>query len=339
MAALKLKYLARSRLWAEVVLPQGDRVFVPTTEPLAMGASVSVEVDAPELTEPLVLAAMVLAFRPFDGQAPAGVYVHVDAPSVEKCRALVGAAHNPAARVAGRAEPRADCELPARILSGAAKGEAVVKSLSAHGLTLRTPAPLEKGATVSLSVTLPTGGEVLLSGQVMWTRQDLTLAGLHLTLVDGEVERRVRDAVARLKAAAPVAPAPGEPGGGGTVVVADDDPSILDFITRVVEKAGHRVVRAERGDVALELIRKEKPGLAFLDVLMPGLDGLEVCRAVRADAALAGLPVVLLSAMGEQRLAEAAQQVGATAWLTKPMRIDAVRALLDAYFGGRPFGA
>jgi CheY-like chemotaxis protein/Tfp pilus assembly protein PilZ len=330
MAPLKLKYLARSRLWADVVLPKGDRVFVPTTEPLAPGAPVAVDVEAPELTEALTITGTVQALRPFDGQSPAGVYVQVSPESVEKCRGLVGATRAESARTAGRAETRADCELAARILTGDAKREAVVKSLSLHGLTVKSTTALAKDSAVSLAVTLPDRSEVLLGAQVMWTRDDLTLSGLHLTLLDADTERRLQAAVDALLVLKTERDAPAH---AGLVVVADDDPSILDFTSRVVTKAGHRVARADRGDLALELIRKEKPNLVFLDVLMPGLDGLEVCRAVRADAALADLPVVLLSAMGEQRLAEAAESVGATAWLTKPMRIDAMRALLDAYVG------
>jgi two-component system alkaline phosphatase synthesis response regulator PhoP len=80
--------------------------------------------------------------------------------------------------------------------------------------------------------------------------------------------------------------------------------------------------------VALELIRKERPDLVFLDVLMPGLDGLEVCKAIRADATLARTPVILLSAMGEDRLIAAAKNAKADGYLTKPMRLDAMRTLL-----------
>jgi two-component system alkaline phosphatase synthesis response regulator PhoP len=67
----------------------------------------------------------------------------------------------------------------------------------------------------------------------------------------------------------------------------------------------------------------------FLDVLMPGLDGLEVCKAIRADVALAKTPVILLSAMGEDRLRAAAQASGADGYLTKPMRLDMMRAILS----------
>jgi CheY-like chemotaxis protein len=88
------------------------------------------------------------------------------------------------------------------------------------------------------------------------------------------------------------------------------------------------VVRTDRGDKALELVRQEKPQLVFLDVLMPGLDGLEVAKAIRTDATLMGTPVVLLSAMGEARLADAVRSSGATDFLTKPMKLEAVRGLM-----------
>jgi len=70
-----------------------------------------------------------------------------------------------------------------------------------------------------------------------------------------------------------------------------------------------------------------------VDVLLAAdageLDGLEVAKAIRADATLIGIPVVLLSAMGEARLGEAMRNVGAADFLTKPMKLEAVRALLQ----------
>ena len=164
---------------------------------------------------------------------------------------------------------------------------------------------------------------MLANAQVMWTRAELKLAGLKLLQLEEAVAQRVAAAVSGLLAKKSSGPA-----GGFVVLVADDDPSILDFTSRVVTKAGHRVLRADRGDVALELVRKERPALVLLDVLMPGLDGLEVCRAIRADAALAKTPVLLVSAMGEERLVAATRDAGADGYLTKPMRLDALRAVL-----------
>ena len=247
----------------------------------------------------------------------------VDEKSLEKLRAQV-ADHDDSARVTGRTEPRADCDLPARVLRPLVMNGCVTKSLSAHGVTLKTPQPLAKDGQVALALQLPDGTEATVSAVVLWTRADLSLAGLKLLSVDSTMEKRLLFAVEVLMGRRTQGPSLAR-----TVLVADDDPSILDFTSRVVTKAGHRVIRAERGDVALELIRKERPDLIFLDVLMPGLDGLEVCKAIRADAALQRTPVFLLSAMGEDRLIAAARNAGADGYLTKPMRLDAMRALLS----------
>lgn len=302
---LKLHFLARARLWSEVVVSGGERVFVPTTEPLAPGAVVSVEVDAPEFDEPIMCSATVQQVRPLAIGQAAGVLVKFDEVSLDKLRALV-ADHDESARVAGRGEHRADCDLPARVLRPLVMNGCVLKSISSHGLTLKTPQPLEKDGQVSLSLQLPDGTEAPVAASVLWTRPDLSLAGLKLLNIDSTMEKRLRYAVEVLNGQRAQGPSLAR-----TVLVADDDASILDFTSRVVTKAGHRVVRAERGDVALELVRKERPDLVFLDVLMPGLDGLEVCKAIRADATLARTPVILLSAMGEERLVAAAKSSGA----------------------------
>lgn len=319
---LKLHFLVRARLWAEVVVSGGERVFVPTTEACTPGMPVTVQVEAPELSAPLLLSATVQELKPLTPSSPSGVLVKLDAPSLEKCRTAV-AQHDDAARIAGRSEPRADCDLPARVLQPSVLAGCRVKSLSAHGLTLKTPQPLMPDSVIGLAMQLDDGTEALVSAQVMWTRPELTLAGLRLQKADPATEARIAEAVTAL-----LHRTPGAAAAARTVLVADDDPSILDFTSRVVTKAGHRVVRAERGDVALELVRTERPALVLLDVLMPGLDGLEVCRAIRADAALAKTPVLLVSAMGEERLASAMRDAGADGYLTKPMRLDALRAVL-----------
>jgi CheY-like chemotaxis protein/Tfp pilus assembly protein PilZ len=324
---LKLHFLARTRLWSEVVVSGGERVFVPTTEALAVGTAVTVELDAPEFDAAVAVGATVQEVRPFSAGQPAGVLVKLDAASLEKCRSLV-ADHDDEARVAGRSEARVDCDLPVRVLTPVTMTGASAKSLSAHGVTLKTPQPLEKDVTVGLALQLPDGSEALVSAQVMWTRAELKLSGLKLITLDAATDKRLAQAVDMLTGRRASGPSTAK-----LVLVADDDPSILDFTSRVVTKAGHRVLRADRGDVALELIRKEKPDLVILDVLMPGLDGLEVCRALRADAGLARTPVLLLSAMGEDRLAAAANTAGANGYLTKPMRLDAVRATLAEHLG------
>lgn len=321
--ALKLQFLSRSRLWAEVVVSAGERVFVPTPELPAVGSTVHLEIELPELQLPIQAHAVVQQHRPANAGLPAGILLKLDAPSLEKCRALV-ADHEDGARLIGRGEPRADCDLPARVLNPRAMSGCHVKSLSLHGLTLRTPEVLEKDANTNLAVQLPDGSEMLINAQVLWSRPDLTLSGLKIGALDSTAQARLESAIEVLLGRKSVGPSSAR-----LVLVADDDPSILEFTSRVVTKAGHRVVQAERGDTALELMRRERPAMAFLDVLMPGLDGLEVCSAIRRDAALSRTPVVLLSAMGEDRLAAAAKAARADGYLTKPMRLEAVRALLS----------
>ncbi|MFO0598219.1 MAG: response regulator [Myxococcaceae bacterium] len=325
----KLHFLARARVWSEVVVSGGERVFVPTPEVVPPGTHVSVEIDAPELDAAFVVSATVVEVKVLGPGQPAGLVVKLDPASLEKVKAEV-AEHDDDARVAGRTEQRVDCDLMARVLTPTAMGGCSAKSLSVHGLTLKSPHSLAKDQLVGLAVQLPDTSEALLTAQVMWSREELKLAGLKLTNLDASTEKRLQLAVETLSGRVASGAAAAK-----LVLVADDDPSILDFTSRVVTKAGHRVVRAERGDVALELIRKERPHLVILDVLMPGLDGIEVCNAVRADVALAKTPVLLLSAMSEDRLAAAAKSCGADGYLTKPMRLDAVRALLADKLGPR----
>lgn len=320
---LKLSYLARSRLWVDIVHSQGQQIFIPTTEPLKLNEPVTIDLDAPDLHVPLVVMGVIQRVQPVLGTVPAGVFVTLEPSSVERCRVAVGADRHET-RTAGRVERRVDCDLPARVLHPHVLSGCSVRSLSVSGLTLKTSQPLAKDDVIGLAVMLPEHKEVLLNASVLWSRPELRLSGLQLTSKQADVSQAIIHAIDHLEQAAkaPVT------GGKGTVVVADDDPSILDFASRVVTKAGFSVVRAERGDHALEAVRKERPVLVLLDVLMPGLDGLEVCAAIRADTALQQIPVVLLSAMGEDRLIEAAKKAGASAWLTKPMRLDALREVI-----------
>ena len=81
-----------------------------------------------------------------------------------------------------------------------------------------------------------------------------------------------------------------------TVLVADDDEDILQLVSFRLERAGYTVVTAADGPEALAAARQHQPDLAVLDVMMPGLNGYEVTRQLRADPATAAIPVILLTA-------------------------------------------
>jgi DNA-binding response OmpR family regulator len=118
------------------------------------------------------------------------------------------------------------------------------------------------------------------------------------------------------------------------ILVADDDDDILLLVTTRLRRDGHDVVQASRGDTALELAREVKPALAVLDVGMPGLDGMEVLAAIRADESLAGTKVLLLTAKAQESDVRRGYESGADAYVKKPFSPSElslrVQSLLDA---------
>jgi DNA-binding response OmpR family regulator len=118
------------------------------------------------------------------------------------------------------------------------------------------------------------------------------------------------------------------------ILVADDDDDILLLVTTRLRRDGHDVVQANRGDDALALAREVKPALAVLDVGMPGLDGMEVLAAIRADESLAQTKVLLLTAKAQESDVRRGYESGADAYVKKPFSptelSQRVQALLDA---------
>jgi len=117
------------------------------------------------------------------------------------------------------------------------------------------------------------------------------------------------------------------------ILVADDDEDILLLVTTRLRRDGFNVVSASRGDEALAVAREHKPALAVLDIGMPGLDGLEVLEHIRADEALRGMLVLLLTAKAQESDVRRGYDSGADAYIKKPFSpaelSTRVRALLD----------
>src|ERR1700741_3038924 len=100
-----------------------------------------------------------------------------------------------------------------------------------------------------------------------------------------------------------------------TVLVVDDEPLVLDVVTRYLEHDGHRVVTAPDGGAARELIEQESPSLVLLDVMLPGEDGLDLCRWIRSSS---DLPVILLTARVEEADRIVGLELRAAAYRAKP---------------------
>lgn len=104
------------------------------------------------------------------------------------------------------------------------------------------------------------------------------------------------------------------------VLIVDDLPRNLQVLALLLSKAGYRVSMAMDGVQALEMVRVEAPDLVLLDVMMSGMDGLEVCRVLKADSRLREIPVIFLTAKAELEDLQEGFRLGAVDYVTKPFR-------------------
>ncbi|MFI7598033.1 response regulator transcription factor [Actinoplanes sp. NPDC049681] len=124
---------------------------------------------------------------------------------------------------------------------------------------------------------------------------------------------------------------------GGTavtvVLVADDDADIRDLVAFKLEQAGLEVIAVEDGQAAVEQARARRPALAVLDVSMPGLSGIDVCRMLRAEPATSGMLIIMLTARVQEQDVEGGFSAGADDYVTKPFSprelVSRIQALLS----------
>ncbi len=114
----------------------------------------------------------------------------------------------------------------------------------------------------------------------------------------------------------------------GTVLVVDDDPVIVDTLREALEDEGYQVLSAVNGG-ALPLAQREQPHLILLDIMMPGMDGVEVSRRLRADPSTANIPIVVMSA--SSTLKTVAAQMPVEDRLPKPFDLDAVYSIVERW--------
>ncbi len=114
------------------------------------------------------------------------------------------------------------------------------------------------------------------------------------------------------------------------ILVVEDDADIAALIAHYLEKAGHRVDRVTSGSDVLPRLRKAPADLVILDLMLPGMDGLLVCQAMRADPAIAGIPIIMLTARGEESDRVSGLELGADDYVTKPFSPKELSARVTA---------
>ena len=122
------------------------------------------------------------------------------------------------------------------------------------------------------------------------------------------------------------------------MLVVEDEESILELLRYNLEKAGYAVITAGSGEDGLALARRHRPDLILLDLMLPGMDGLEVCRTLKESKETERIPVVMLTARGEEADIVAGLELGADDYLTKPFSPRVLLARIRAALR-RPSGA
>jgi DNA-binding response OmpR family regulator len=117
-----------------------------------------------------------------------------------------------------------------------------------------------------------------------------------------------------------------------TVLVVDDEPFICRSLSFVLRKGNYNVVEARNGEEALAAVRLHKPDLVFMDVMMPKLNGFDVCAQIKQDPELRDTRVILLTAKGQDSDREVGTKAGADDYMTKPFSptkiLERARAML-----------
>jgi DNA-binding response OmpR family regulator len=112
-----------------------------------------------------------------------------------------------------------------------------------------------------------------------------------------------------------------------TILIVDDEPSLLDALSYTLRKEGYRVEVAATGNEAIQAARRHRPDAVVLDVMLPGMDGFQVCRTLRAESTV---PILLLSARGEEIDRVVGLEIGADDYLTKPFAMRELLARIRA---------
>jgi CheY-like chemotaxis protein len=120
------------------------------------------------------------------------------------------------------------------------------------------------------------------------------------------------------------------------ILVADDDPVILRLLQVNFNLEGYEVHTATRGEEALEKARDHLPDVILLDVMMPGVDGWEVCRRLKEDQATAAIPVIFLSARAQDQDRRRGYELGVVAYVTKPFDPGELIEVVQRSLSGSP---
>jgi DNA-binding response OmpR family regulator len=113
------------------------------------------------------------------------------------------------------------------------------------------------------------------------------------------------------------------------ILLVDDEPDIRFLTKTMLQRAGFEVVEAESGEEGLEMLERDKVDLVLLDVAMPGINGWEMCRKIKANWKLRHIPVVMFTVYGSEEDVEQSRECGADAHIKKPFDMEELLRIVD----------
>ncbi|MCG8683482.1 MAG: response regulator, partial [Desulfobacterales bacterium] len=126
-------------------------------------------------------------------------------------------------------------------------------------------------------------------------------------------------------------------GAAGQILIVDDTPENIKIIAEILKQDGYGISFANSGQKALDIIRLTPPDLVLLDIVMPGMDGFETCRKIKADPDTALLPVIFLSNITDSKKVVEGLKIGAVDYLNKPVQKDILLARVKTHLTIRSF--
>jgi DNA-binding response OmpR family regulator len=118
---------------------------------------------------------------------------------------------------------------------------------------------------------------------------------------------------------------------GAGVLIVDDEPSIVETVRFALEKAGYPCLVAYDGEEAMRIVRAQNPALILLDIMLPKLNGFQICRLLKFDELYRHIPIIMLTARAQERDRLLGKETGADAYVTKPFELPELLRVIARY--------
>ena len=114
------------------------------------------------------------------------------------------------------------------------------------------------------------------------------------------------------------------------ILIIEDEPDIQELLSFNLDNNGYKVYTASNGEIGLEVARKEHPDLILLDLMLPGINGLDVCRIIKSDQDTSGISIIMLTALGQEEDIIKGLETGADDYVTKPFSLQVLEARIKS---------